>query len=327
MSQPPTVANRVPTGRTAQRLEWRFLPPHVRNLIERRIGSPVTDASSQGGGFTPGFASVLTCVDGSRHFVKAASAQAQPIFAESYREEARKLLALPEAVPAPRLLWSVDDDWVVLETAYVEGRAPRRPWREAELASVLDTLEATTRVLTPAPPALGLATFAEEFAAFAAAWDDLETRGDLPHADETAALAHRFADVTGGDSLVHTDIRDDNVIVAADGGVWFCDWNWPVRGAAWLDMLFLLIQPRGDGLNVDSILAHRELTRDVPAEHIDIVLALLAGYFTRQADQPVPPTSPHLRNHQAWMRDVIWAWLAERRDWSARDLGAPRRPR
>ena len=50
---------------------------------------------SQGGGFTPGFASVLTCADGSKHFVKAASARAQRPFADSYREEARKLLVLP----------------------------------------------------------------------------------------------------------------------------------------------------------------------------------------------------------------------------------------
>ena len=49
-------------------------------------GSPVIDAASAGTGFTPGFASVLVCEDGSRHFVKAASVKAQRMFAESYRE-------------------------------------------------------------------------------------------------------------------------------------------------------------------------------------------------------------------------------------------------
>lgn len=268
---------------------------------------------------------MLTCEDGTRHFVKAASARAQPAFAASYREEIRRLTELPEDIPAPRLAWSLDDDWVVLETAYVEGRAPQRPWQEAELGRVLDALEATTEALTPAPPSLEAATFAEEFADFAAAWDDLEARTNRvhpnwahtywAHADEAAALARRFAEVTDGDSLVHTDIRDDNVIVASDGSIWFCDWNWPVRGAAWLDSLFILVQARGDGLDADAILVDRALTRDVPAEHVDIVLALLAGFFTRQADHPVPPTSPHLRTHQAWMRDVLWAWLADRRNW------------
>ena len=107
-------------------------PPNLRAYIERKCGSPVVRAQSQGAGFTPGFASVLECEDGSRHFVKAASV-AQRMFAEAYREEARKLAALPTAAPAARLLWRLDDDWVVLATGVRRGPAPRRPWRRAEL--------------------------------------------------------------------------------------------------------------------------------------------------------------------------------------------------
>ena len=91
----------APAGKTARRLEWPFLPPNLRAYIERKCGSPVVEAESQGAGYTPGFASVLTCEDGSRHFVKAASVKAQRIFAVSYREEARKLAALPESVASP----------------------------------------------------------------------------------------------------------------------------------------------------------------------------------------------------------------------------------
>ena len=121
----PVSAYPAPHGRTARRLTWPHLPPHIRALIEKQCGSPVADAASQGGGFTPGFASVLTCEDGTRHFVKAASQKAQRMFAESYREEARKLAQLPEEAPAPRLLWLHDaDDWVVLGIEYVEARTP-----------------------------------------------------------------------------------------------------------------------------------------------------------------------------------------------------------
>ena len=55
------------------------------------------------------------------------------MFADSYREEARKLAALPADVPAPRLLWHLDDDWVVLGIEYVAARAPHRPWRADDL--------------------------------------------------------------------------------------------------------------------------------------------------------------------------------------------------
>ena len=74
------IPSPIPHGRTARRLEWPHLPPSVRTSIEHRCGSPVVEADSQGAGFTPGFASVLTCADGSRHFVKAASNAAQRMF-------------------------------------------------------------------------------------------------------------------------------------------------------------------------------------------------------------------------------------------------------
>lgn len=311
------IPTTIPHGRTANRLEWQLLPPQVRSLIERRCGSPVVSAETQGAGFTPGFASVLTCLDGSRHFVKAASTKAQRMFAESYRTEARKLGAMPPGLPAPRLLWTHDaDDWMVMGLEYVEAHCPARPWRAPDLEAALDMLEATADTLTPPPDGLELDTFAAEFADFPGYWEHVRaTRPDLPHLEEAAALAARYAEVVGGTTVVHTDVRDDNILLCTDGRTLMCDWNWPVAGAAWLDTLLLLIGPCGDDLDVEQVLATRRLTRDVPAEHIDIVLALVAGYFFRQSDEPVPFTSPYIRDAQRWQADVVWAWLGERRGW------------
>ena len=312
----PAIPTTFPHGRTAQRLEWAHLPPAVRDEIEGRCGSPVVEAESQRGGFTPGFASVLTCEDGSRHFVKAASTAAQRAFAESYREEARKLRVLPEAVPAPRLRWLVDDAWVVLGIEYVESRAPARPWRADQLDLCLDALETVAQVLTPVPPELDLDPIAVEMTPWPALWDTVRARHDLPHADEAADLAAGFAEVVSGDTLVHVDVRDDNLLLTADGRALLCDWNWPAVGAAWLDSLFLLIGPRGDGLDVEAVIASRALLRDVPADDIDRVLALAAAYFLKGAGDPVPPTSPYLRDVQRWQGEVVWDWLCERRGWS-----------
>lgn len=46
---------------------------------------------------------------------------------DAYREEIRKLRALPSDLPAPALLWTVDDDiadvrWVILCFKYIDGR-------------------------------------------------------------------------------------------------------------------------------------------------------------------------------------------------------------
>lgn len=315
VTEAPTTT--IPHGRTAQRLEWKFLPPHIRTLVEQHTGSPVVEAVSQRSGFTPGFASVLTCADGSRHFVKAASAKAQAPFAAAYREEARKLSALPPATPASRLRWVHDDDWVVLGLEHVDARNPSRPWQARDLYRCLDALEVVADLLTPAPADLGLDSFAAEFADLPGYWERVgELYPGQPHLDEAVELAAGFAEVTDGNTVVHTDIRDDNVLICADGRTLFCDWNWPVVGAAWIDSVMALVGPRGDGLDVEHVLTARELTADVPAEHVDRLLALLCGYFLKQAAEPVPPTSPWLREAQRWQGEVVWAWLSERRGWA-----------
>ena len=198
----------------------------------------------------------------------------------------------------------------------MESRQPRRPWRQADLDAALDALEVVADVLTPPPAALELDTLAAEFASFPGHWDYLRIRlRDLDHLEDAAALAARYEEVVGGGTLVHTDVRDDNVLLRPDGTAVLCDWNFPCLGADWVDSLLMLVGPRGDGLDVEAVIASRPLLRDVPAESIDIVLALVTGYFYRQADEPVPPTSPHIRDHQRWQGDVCWDWLAERRNW------------
>lgn len=306
----------IPHGRTARRLDWHFLPRHVRAEVEHRLGSPVIDAESQGAGFTPGFASVLTGANGAKVFVKAASWAAQRTFATSYRDEALTLAALPRDVPAPRLLWVIDEDWFVVGLEYVEAVLPTRPWTGAQLDRCLDALDRTAHVLTPPPSEMSLALAVDELAEFPSCWGAVaRSLPGLAHSGDAAELARRLGEAVAGDSVVHADVRDDNLLLGGDGRVWICDWNWPYRGAPWLDSVVLLIQASGDGLDAEVRVASNTVTRNVSPEHIDIYLALVAGYFLKHSELPVPPTSPWLRAHQTWMAEAAWAWLCRRRDW------------
>lgn len=303
-----------PHGRTARRLDWMLLPPMLRRMIEDRLGSKIADAASAGAGFTPGFASTLTGEDGRKVFVKAASKKAQRVFADSYREEIRKLRQLPQGLPVPKLLWSHEDDlWVVLALEHVPGANPSRPWRPEELAACLDTLEVLADALTPPP--MPLQSFVDDLTPEVGCWDYVRTHDpDRPHLDDAARLAGML-EVTAGNTLVHTDVRDDNYVVDGSRAV-LCDWNWPVVGAPWIDTVMLLVSAAGDGLDADAMLAERRLTRNVDPEHVDVLLALLAGYFLKHRDDPVPNSSPYIRRHQAWYAEATWGWLAARREWS-----------
>jgi len=315
----PGSVEAVPVGATARRLDWLLLPPEVRRMVETRFGTRVVEARSSGSGFTPGCASVLTGADGRTMFLKAASRKAQRPFAEAYAAEAAILRGLPPGLPVPRMLWSHRDDlWVLLALEHVQGDNPARPWTATELDGCLDTLEVLADRLTPPPATVRLPSFADELGDLPAGWDHVRrTAPGWPHLEEAAALAAEVVAATAGDTVVHTDVRDDNLMLGRDGTTYLCDWNFAVTGAAWVDTVCLLVTAFGDlGRTAEEVLRARRLTRDVPAASVDALLAALCGYFLEHRDLPVPHSSPYLRQHQDWCAEAAWAWLAARRGWS-----------
>jgi Ser/Thr protein kinase RdoA (MazF antagonist) len=317
---PVPVHGRPPRGETAQRTQWSDLPEWVRALIESQLAGRVVSAVSQGAGFTPGFTSRLLLDDGRRAFVKAANATLQPEFALSYREEIRKLAALPATVPAPRLRWHLDGDWVLLGFDDVGGAPPQRPWQPGELTRVCEALVTTAAALTPPPAELDLSDLRSTLLPELGRWERVRTQGlaealIAAHLGEASALAAEALDASSGNTMVHTDLRDDNILIDHNERVWIVDWNWPVVGAAWFDLVTLLISAQGDGIDTDALLVQNPLTADVDPQAIDAMIALLYGYFVTASVDPAVNTSPYLRQHQDWYARATARWLAIRRGW------------
>ena len=306
----------VPHGRTARRLTWPFLPPGLRTQIEQRLGSSVVEHESQDAGFTPGFASILTGADGSKVFVKAASRVAQKPFAAAYAEEARKLQILGSRIPTPELLWTLDDDWVVLGFEAVDARAPTRPWTYADLTLALDLTETIAESTREPDPRLRLEPVHRDQPGLITGWGVVRALNpDWPHAAEAEKLAQQLPDLPDADRFVHSDLRDDNILICGDGRVLACDWNWPGLGPVWLDAVTLLAAAHGDGLDVDDHLADHRLTRDVPDDQIDTWLAALCGFMLEARERPAPQSSPYLQTHTFWYAEAAWGLLAQRRGW------------
>jgi hypothetical protein len=304
----------VPHGHTALRLEWQFLPKEVRALVEDELGSPVVAAESRSSGFTPGFASVLTGESGAQVFVKAANKIAQAAIAQAYDVEIRKVTVLGDVVPAPRLEWfSREQSWVLLGYESVPSRQPRRPWTAADLTRALELADEIAIPADRLPAELALAPLVEDLPELVTGWEEVDA--DWPHRDESAALAASLASLPA-DHLVHADLRDDNILLAADGRTLACDWNWPALGSPWQDSLDLLISAHGDGVDTEAVLRSRERLADVDPDHVDAWLAGVTGFMLAASRRPVPPTSPYLRVHNRWTAEAAWSWLAQRRGWS-----------
>lgn len=316
---------RIPLRATARRPTWNQLPSSVQQVIEDLTGAAVLQAESAGTGFTPGFASRLDLADGRRIFVKAASSADDALhgwpMSDAYREEVRKLTGLPAGIGAPPLLWHRDLEvdglqWILVGFEYVDAPPPRRPWRRDQLGLVLDKLAQTAEALTAVPAELGLEPVAAELVSRAS--DRLaevrELQGASAWLDTIGVLCAEAVERTAGGSVVHLDLRDDNILIGSDGQVWFVDWNWPAVGAPWIDLVCVLLSARGDGIDVEALIAAHPLTREVEPRSIDSLLAILWSFWALARTQPVPTSSPFLRDHQAWYLEVTEDWLRQRLD-------------
>jgi aminoglycoside phosphotransferase (APT) family kinase protein len=115
-----------------------------------------------------------------------------------------------------------------------------------------------------------------------------------------------------GDSVVHGDLRIDNVLVDAAGRGRLIDWPSAATGAHWLDAVTYLLDVRHLGGPVEAGLRHPVL-QDVAPERNDVWLAVLGAYFLDSARRPEPMGLTGLREYQRAQGATVLAWLLERR--------------
>jgi hypothetical protein len=299
------------------RITWSDLPPKVHREIEHRLGSPVVSATSQAGGFSPGTADRIVTVAGTRAFLKAVSPALNETSADMARKEWGIVTAMPVDAPVPRLLHGFDqDDWVVLIFEDVDGRHPRTPWVKDELDAAVTALRDLAHSLTPSPVTdapRAADTLRPGFQGWRHLAADPPADLDPPARDHLGDLvdaADRAVAALTGETLVHCDIRADNMLVRPDGSILFVDWPWASIGPAWLDRADLAVNVIVHGGDGDAVLAGLG-EPDVVVDYV----AALTGFFLDQARMPPPPGLPTVRAFQQAQGDALLPWLRDRLGW------------
>jgi len=284
-------------------------------------------AITQPGGFSPGLAARLSLADGREVFVKAVSGTINPHSPGMHRREARIAAALPASVPTPRFLDSYDDgDWIALIFEDIDGATPRTPWQEPELDRVLVAIGELTSVLTPAPIAVEpvgelmpdvFVGWKRLAAGVESGQDDL--RGVDPwaqrHLAELVVLEAASPGAAAGTTLLHADLRADNILLTPSR-VLFIDWPWASRGAAWVDLLFMLPSVAMQrGPKPWEIFDVHPLGRTAPAAAVTAVVAAVAGFMIRGSRLPAPPGLPTVRAFQRDQGVPALEWLKRRTGW------------
>jgi hypothetical protein len=303
---------------TGQRITWTDVPARVRAGVEHVLGGRVVHAASQSGGFSPGTADRVLLDNGGRAFVKAVSPLQNPDSPDLLRQEGDHLAVLGASRHVPELIGRYDDGyWIAVIMEEIDGRCPSVPWSRDHVDLALSTLADLAVELTPTP-IRDLRPIAEGFSTLFAGWRRLREEPSQPirpwvgdHLEDLAELSESTLGQLVGDTVVHCDVRADNLLVRPDGSMVVVDWPWALVGPDWLDRFLLLINiDLYGGHDVEALVAR--YLYGVDPTLITGTLAGLCAFFTDAGRQPPVPGLPTLRAFQQAQADSTTAWLRRR---------------
>src|SRR5690606_18089642 len=207
-----------------------------------------------------------------------------------------------------------------------DGSDPQTPWQENDLLRVMQAMSQLSEILTPSPIAPdAIASASEYFSSRIYGWqkvkadksthfeqlDDWSKR----HLDALCELEKKAPEAVAGNTLVHFDIRADNIVMT-DDNVWFVDWPHACIGATWLDtILFAPSVAMQDGLPPEDLIQYHPACKKADPDAITATIVSMAGMLSFNALLPAPPGLPTLREFQAAQGEVACQWIAQRTGW------------
>lgn len=304
-------------------LAWAEVPARVQAWASGLREGGITGVVDLQGGFSPGATSRLTFASGDL-FVKAVGLDLNADSPTLHRREIAISAALPEGPMFPHLIDAYDDgDWVALAFEAVDGRMPSQPWQPEDLSLAIAAVVGMHHALTP-PPLPAMVPAEERFAPLFGGWAGLAS-GPIPdgldqwsqrHLDRLADLESGWPPACAGGTLVHGDLRSDNMLLAEHGAV-IVDWPHAAVGSPMLDVVCWAPSVALEGGPLPEALFERHATwAAVDQDALAALVAAVAGFFISHSLKDPPPGLPTLRAFQAAQGEVTRAWLARLTGWS-----------
>jgi hypothetical protein len=279
---------------------------NVRRALKRLHAEPVAWGAVTTGGHTPARRWIVTLEDGRTAFAKVAT---DDLTASWIRDEHLVYSMLRGAPFMPDYVGFYDDGThPVLAIEDLSSATWPPPWSPVRVRAVLACLE----LVAATPPPDGLPLAADDHLGLREGWPEVEREpapflalglcserwleAALPalvQASRTAPLA--------GTSLLHFDVRGDNLCLRPDGSAVLVDWNWTSVGNPWLDVAAWL-----PSLHADGGPAPGEVAPDL---HTGLA-AVVAGYLCAHAGRPPIPAAPGVRAIQLRQARTALPWAS-----------------
>jgi Ser/Thr protein kinase RdoA (MazF antagonist) len=231
------------------RRSWEELPTALRHAVETKTGT-VLRAEAPSAGRNSTFAAFLHTADGMV-FVKGVPDYDRLV--SVHEHEIQINARLRDMVrEAPRLLWVVRaEGWLLAGYETAPGEHADLTPGSPHVPLVVGALSRLARQLTPSPAA-GVAPLRKRYARLAG-WQWLADHHahelgawEQQHLDQLIQLDNDVPSSLLGDSLVHGDIHQLNLLVTGDQ-VHVIDWAWSRTGPPWVDAALLVTRLIGEG--------------------------------------------------------------------------------
>ncbi|WP_419703504.1 phosphotransferase [Promicromonospora sp. NFX87] len=292
------------------RRSWEELPTALRHAVEAECGR-VLRAEAPSAGRNSTFAAFLHTADGTV-FVKGVPDYERLVTVHEH--EIQINFQLRDAVrDAPRLLWTVrTEGWLLAGYETVPGEHADFTPGSPDVPTVVDALSRLAQQLTPSP-APGASPLRKRYARLAGwRWLADNQAGQLDvwekqHLDLLIQFDDEVPSILPGDSLVHGDIHQLNLLVHGDQ-VRLIDWAWSRTGPPWVDAALLV--PRLIGEGHEPAEAERLVSGTWGMQHAsaipDAVTAFAATIYGQWHRLAVEYPSPHrvvaVRGARRWVQ-------------------------
>lgn len=323
---------------------WRDVPPAVAAALERTLGAAITRAEIAWGGYSPSASFHLSLADGRQVFVKGTHPGQTSEGRLALLREIESYQALPVLKGlAPDYLGTLEaEDWSFLILEGVVGAQTALPWTPAKLDRLARSLVGFYEHARPATENwkrhqdhrplggdltdpdtgwLAIARAPEAQRDFLSLFADpaaarLWLARNLPRLAELQSAAGELSepDPNRAISLIHLDLRSDNLLFRPDGSPVLLDWSFATKGPVVLDIVFLAPSVEGEGgppADETVALFERAMGSKFLQRDQQIALAFAAGYFADKAHLPPPPGLPRLRWVQRLQLAVCLGWAAD----------------
>jgi hypothetical protein len=287
------------------------LAPDLADRLARLLGTPPQVATPIHRGYTTAERWRVTLADGRTVFAKVAT---NALTADWLRDEWRIYGAVRAAFLPACLAWDPGDGeaaWPLLVLEDLSEAHWPPPWRPGDVERLCASLEALAGTTCP-PGVPDLEDLRSQLAGWELVAADPSHFLSLGVADGAwldrcldRLVAAEAAAVLSGPSLLHVDVRSDNVCFTADRAV-LVDWNWAQRGNPKFDLAFWAASLAYEGGPAPEALVGHEPE----------LAAFVSGFFGARAGKP-----PFERGER--VRELQRRQLTTALPWAVRALGLP----